>query len=69
MSGARFEYATTDDPALNYCLWEYSPAAPAEDKYRSINLLFQSFEEARIGPRAFVAECAGSGFRDGSCLG
>ena len=53
MSGARFEYATADDPALNYCLWEYSPAAPAEDKYRSINLLFQSFEEARIGPRAF----------------
>jgi hypothetical protein len=54
MSGvARFEYATIDDPALNYCLWQYSPAAPAEDKFRSINLLFQSFDYAGIGERAF----------------
>ena len=49
----RFEYATAHDPALNYCLWEYSPAAPAEDKYRSINLLFHSFEYAGVDRRAF----------------
>jgi hypothetical protein len=52
-ASARFEYATAGDPALNYCLWEYSPTAPAEDKYRSINLLFHSFECAGVGPRAF----------------
>lgn len=49
----RFEYASSRDPALNYCLWEYSPAQPAEDKFRSINLLFQSFEHAGIDPRGF----------------
>jgi len=54
MSGAhRFEYATAHDPSLNYCLWEYSPAAPAEDKFRSINLLLQSFDHAGIDGRAF----------------
>jgi len=51
--GNRFEYATESDPALNYCLWEYSPPAPSEDKFRSVNLLFQSFDHAGIGPRAF----------------
>lgn len=49
----RFEYSSSRDPALNYCLWEYSPTQPAEDKFRSINLLFQSFEHAGIDPRAF----------------
>jgi hypothetical protein len=53
MSGAaRFEYATADDPALNYCLWAYEPAAPAQDKFRSINLLWQSFEHAGLNARA-----------------
>ena len=28
----RFEYATAQDPALNYCLWDYPSPAPAEDK-------------------------------------
>lgn len=49
----RFEYATASDPALNYCLWSYSPVAPAEDKFRAINLLYQSFDTARIHPGAF----------------
>jgi hypothetical protein len=49
----RFEYATGGDPSLNYCLWEYSPAAPAEDKFRSVNLLYQSFGYAGIDARAF----------------
>jgi hypothetical protein len=55
MSGAqRFEYATAGDPALNYCLWEYSSAIPAEDKFRSINLLLQSFDLAGMDARAFA---------------
>jgi hypothetical protein len=49
----RFEYATSRDPALNYCLWQYSPAVPAEDKFRSVNLLFHSFDHAGIAARAF----------------
>ncbi|HVB47967.1 MAG TPA: hypothetical protein VNF69_06210 [Burkholderiales bacterium] len=49
----RFEYATRGDPALNYCLWEYSPARPAEDKFRSINLLLHSFEHAGVDARAY----------------
>lgn len=49
----RFEFATADDPRLNYCLWEYSPAAPAEDKFRSVNLLYQSFAYAGLDGRAF----------------
>lgn len=48
----RFEFATSRDPALNYCLWQYVPARPAEDKFRSINLLLQSFEVARVDERA-----------------
>jgi hypothetical protein len=49
----RFEYSTSQDPSLNYCLWDYQPAAPTEDKFRSVNLLFQSFDHASIDPRAF----------------
>ena len=66
MNGAiRFEYATADDPALNYCLWEYSPVAAAEDKFRSINLLFQSFDYANVDARAFeiveaIRDCIGA---------
>lgn len=49
----RLEYATDTDPALSYCLWEYPPPAPAVDKWRSVNLLYQSFELAGIDARAF----------------
>jgi hypothetical protein len=55
MSAAhRFEYATAADPSRNYCLWDYAPAAPAEDKFRAINLLLQSFEVAGLGERAYA---------------
>jgi hypothetical protein len=47
-----FEYATDADPALNYCLWPYAPVAPVADKFRSINLLYQSFDCAGIDARA-----------------
>ena len=49
----RFEFATSQDPALNYCLWQYAPVRPAEDNFRSINLLLHSFELARIDERAY----------------
>lgn len=50
---ARLEYATRDDPSRNYCLWDYVPCAPAEDKFRAVNLLYQSFEIAGIDQRAY----------------
>jgi hypothetical protein len=52
-AAARFEYATPADPSLNYCLWQYVPAAATEDKFRSVNLLYHSFEHAGIDGRAF----------------
>jgi hypothetical protein len=49
----RLEYATRDDPSRNYCLWDYAPCAPAEDKFRAVNLLYQSFELAGLDVRAY----------------
>lgn len=49
----RFEYATANDPYRNYCLWQYSPAAPAEDKFRAVNLLYHAFDTGGIDERAF----------------
>ena len=49
----RFEYATAADPHRNYCLWQYHAAAPAEDKYRAVNLLYQSFELAGADARLY----------------
>ncbi len=43
-----FEYSQPGDPFLDYCLWRYEPSAGWEDKFRSINLLFTSFEAAGI---------------------
>lgn len=48
----RLEYSTAADPARNYCLWDYVPAAPAEDKFRSVNLLTQSFDHAAMPDEA-----------------
>jgi len=49
----RFEYATTQDPHVNYCLWQYHPVAPAEDKFRAVNLLYHAFELERADPRLY----------------
>jgi hypothetical protein len=49
----RYEWATAQDPSRNYCLWDYTPPAPAEDKYRSINLLLQSFQVGGCGEAAW----------------
>jgi hypothetical protein len=50
----RFEYATSQDPSLNYCLWPYQAPGPAEDKFRSVNLLYQTFAHAGIDATAFA---------------
>ena len=49
-----FEYATAEDPSLNYCLWPYQPQNVVEDKFRSINMLYQSFELAGLDERVFA---------------
>jgi hypothetical protein len=49
----RFEYATGGDRYFNYCLWPYRPVAPTDDKFRGINVLYQSFEFAGIDARAY----------------
>lgn len=50
----RFEFATAQDPHVNYCLWQYHPAAPAVDKFRAVNLLYHSFALAGIDERAYA---------------
>jgi hypothetical protein len=50
----RIEYATDQDKALNYCLWEYERPASAEDKLRSVNLLYRSFMVAGADARAYA---------------
>ena len=50
----RFEYTTPHDQYFNYCWWPYQPVAPAENKYRPVNLLFHSFVVAGIDERAFA---------------
>lgn len=49
--GDLFEFALESDPSRNYCLWEYSRPAPAEDKFRAINLLLYSFDVVGALPR------------------
>jgi hypothetical protein len=50
----RFEYATAADPHFNYCLWEYLPVTPSEDKFRAVNLLYHSFELGGVGERGYA---------------
>ncbi len=40
------EYATGQDPARNYCLWDYRPPQPAAGRWRAVNLLYKSFDLA-----------------------
>jgi hypothetical protein len=50
----RLEYATEDDPSLCYCLWPYQRPAPAADKFRAVNLLYQTFEMAGMPEGAYA---------------
>lgn len=47
------EYTTPQDPCLNFLWWPYEPVASAENKFRSVNLLFHSFGLVGIDERAY----------------
>jgi hypothetical protein len=49
----RLEYTTDGEPLLDFCLWEYPPAAAPAGKLRSVNLLFHSLEVAGVGEECF----------------
>lgn len=47
------EYSQPNDVYYDFCLWEYKPLVPCVNKFRPVNLLFQSFEAMGVDPRAF----------------
>ena len=49
----RFEYTTRQDLFFDFCLWGYRPIVPYENKFRSVNLLFQSFDMLGVNERIF----------------
>lgn len=49
----RLEYTTAGEPLVDFCLWEYPPAAPPESQFRSVNLLYNSFDVAGVGDECF----------------
>jgi hypothetical protein len=48
------EYSSAADPPRNYCLWDYVSPVPAEDKFRAVNLLLQSFDHAGAGAEGLL---------------
>lgn len=50
----RLETTTSGDAFIDYCAWEYAPPCAREGKFRSVNLLFHSFEVLGMGERAFA---------------
>ena len=49
----RLEYMTAQDVFFDFCLWEYAPLAPWENKFSSSTLLFHSFKVAGLDERIF----------------
>jgi hypothetical protein len=49
----RLEYSTSKDLFNDFCLWEYRPATSFENKFRSVNLLFNSFDYTGIDERYY----------------
>lgn len=49
----RLEYTTNQDVFFDYCLWEYKPVVPFDNKFRSVNLLFHSFDVMGVHERVF----------------
>ena len=47
------EYESAQEVFHDFCLWEYRPAVPFENKFRSANLLFHSFEVVGVNTRIF----------------
>ena len=49
----RLEYTTDQDEFFDYCLWEYKPVVPCLKKFRSLNLLYHSFDVMNVSERMF----------------
>jgi len=49
----RLEYTTDQDRFFDFCMWEYRPIAPCENKFRSANLLLHSFDVMQTHERVF----------------
>ena len=49
----RLEYTTDQDLFFDFCMWEYRPIALCENKFRSANLLFNSFDVMQTNERVF----------------
>lgn len=47
------EHTKVEDTFFDFCLWEYAPIAPHENKLRASSLLFHAFDVAGIDERAF----------------
>jgi hypothetical protein len=47
------EYTTAQDLFYDFCLWEYKPVSPPENKLSSSNLLFHSFEVTGLSERVY----------------
>ena len=52
MNNYKFEYTNNQDQYFNYCLWPYIPVSAVENKFRSVNLLLNSFEVAELPNKA-----------------
>jgi hypothetical protein len=49
----RWEYTTAQDVFFDFCLWEYRPLTPCDNKLSSSTLLFHSFEVTGLNKRIF----------------
>ena len=49
----RLEYTTDQDLFFDFCMWQYKPMVPWENKFRSSNLLFHSFDAMQTHERIF----------------
>jgi hypothetical protein len=49
----QLEYTGAQELFYDFCLWEYVPVSPPENKLCSANLLFHSFEFAGISDRGY----------------
>jgi len=47
------EYTTSQDIFFDFCLWDYRPSVPYENKFRSVNLLYNSFDCTGVHERFF----------------
>jgi hypothetical protein len=59
------EFSQPDDRYLDFCLWNYEPLANPAGKFRSINLLYQSFLHAGVDEGALrLCQAIRGGFGD-----